>query len=249
MKKAIIFVLLSTILVACGGATPTPDISAIQTQAVQEAIATMTAQAPTATEAPTNTPTPTNRPIPASTDTPIPSPTNTPTPLGPPTPTPLPPSPTPLPYGSRVNPVPRGTAYLTDGWEITVIGFDGDAWPEIFSENPFGAPPADGKRMVMIRVRVTNVMAEGALPGRAWITTADFCLTGSSNIVYNTFLGDYYGYSGPRFIPDELGEQLLLGGSTEGNVSFEIPINETSLRLLYGPPWCALDDFIFFAVE
>lgn len=244
MKKALIFVLLSVILVACRGAAPTPDISAIQTQAVQDAIATMTAQAPTATATPTNTPAPTSTPIPTPTDTPIPSPTNTPTPVGPPTPTPVPPSPTPLPYGSRMNPVPRGTAYLTDGWEITVIGFDGDAWPEIFNENPFGAPPADGKRMVMIRVRVTNVMAE-----RAWISASDFCFTGSSNIVYNTFLGDYYGHSGPRFMPDELGEQLLPGGSTEGNVSFEIPIDETSLRLLYGPPWYALDDFIFFAVE
>jgi len=249
MKKVIIFVLLSTILVACGGATPTSDTSAIQTQAVQDAIATMTAQAPITTATPTNTPTPTSTSIPTPTDTPIPSPTNTPTPVGPPTPTPVPPSPTPLPYGSRINPVPRGTVYRTDGWEITVVGFDNDAWPEIFSENPFSAPPADGRRMVMVRVHVTNVMAE-----RAWISKSDFCLMRSSDIVYNTFLGDYYGYSGARFIPDELGEQLLPGASTEGNVSFEIPIDETSLWLLFRGgidplTWCALDASTFFAVE
>lgn len=55
MKKVIIFVLLSTILVACGGATPTPDISAVQTQAVEDAMATLTAEAPTATPSPTAT--------------------------------------------------------------------------------------------------------------------------------------------------------------------------------------------------
>lgn len=77
MKKVIIFVLLSSILVACGGATPTPDTSAIQTQAVQDAIATMTAQAPTGTATPTNTPAPISTPTPRPTNTP----TKTPTPF------------------------------------------------------------------------------------------------------------------------------------------------------------------------
>lgn len=228
-----VVILSSFVFIGCDRAVPSPDVSAVQTQAAKDVIATITALAPTATATPTNTP------LPTATDTPTSFPTNTPAPIG---------SPTPLPYGSRTNPVPFGSAYVAGGWEITVVAFDDDAWPEIFNENPFGAPPAEGKRMVMVRVRVTNVMAE-----RAWTATEDFCLSGSSGAVYNTFLGDYYGYSGARSTPDELGEQLLPGESTEGNVSFEIPIAETGLRLLYRrgisvSTWCALDASTFFAV-
>jgi len=107
MQKEIILIPLSVMLVACGSATPTPDIPAIQTQAAQDVITTITAQAPsptlpptattiptptvTETPAPTETPTPTpippsptatNTPLstPTSTSTPLPTPTNTPTP-------------------------------------------------------------------------------------------------------------------------------------------------------------------------
>lgn len=80
MKKVIIFVLFSAILVGCGGATPdisAEDMAFIQTQAVQDAIATMTAQARAATATPTSIPAPTSTPIPRPTNTP----TKTPTPL------------------------------------------------------------------------------------------------------------------------------------------------------------------------
>ncbi len=80
MKKATSLVLLSVLLVACGGAAPTPDVSAIQTQAAKDAIATLTAQTPAVS--------------PPSEATPTPQPP-TPTPL-PPTPTPPPPPPTPV---------------------------------------------------------------------------------------------------------------------------------------------------------
>lgn len=109
MKKEIVLIPLSALLVACGAVVPAADILAIQTQAAQDVIATLTAQVPTvtATEAvPTNTPTlgpptPTNtRVIPLSTPTAVP-PTATPIPPtatpAPPTPTPIPPTPTPVP--------------------------------------------------------------------------------------------------------------------------------------------------------
>ena len=86
MKKALVLISLTVMLVACGGATPTPDTSAIQTQAAQDVIATLTAQAPTATATPTNTPTKTPSPTPTSTQTATPSPSPTLTPTDTPTP-------------------------------------------------------------------------------------------------------------------------------------------------------------------
>jgi len=120
VKKVALVIPLSVMLVACGNAAPTPDISAIQTQAARDVIATITALAPTPTLLPTATkvptptatethnPTETSTPIPPSpTPTPIPptsTPANTPLPTPMPTSTPLPtptptetPSPTPLP--------------------------------------------------------------------------------------------------------------------------------------------------------
>ncbi len=147
MEKVIIFVLLSTILVACGGAAPTPDIPAIQTQAARDVIATITAQAPTptlvptatmiptptATETPTPTetptlipPSPTLTPIPptlTSTDTPLPTPTLTSTPLPTPTLTSPPPptaTDTPLPTPGPPTPVPpTNTPSSGGGWNCS----------------------------------------------------------------------------------------------------------------------------------
>jgi len=61
-KATALILLLSFLLVACDSAIPTADISAIQTQAAQDLIATLTAEAPTTT--PTHSPTPTNTPTP-----------------------------------------------------------------------------------------------------------------------------------------------------------------------------------------
>jgi len=126
VKKVALVVPLSVMLMACGGAAPTPDIPAIQTQAAQDVIATITALAPspwpksyqdgltlppTATTVPTPTATetraPAEMPTPIArspTPTPIsPTPTLTNTPLPPPTPTstplltPVPPTNTPTP--------------------------------------------------------------------------------------------------------------------------------------------------------
>lgn len=69
MRKATVLILSSVMLVACGGAAPTPDMSATQTQGAEDLIATLTAEAPTATPAPTDTPTATPPPTPTATHT------------------------------------------------------------------------------------------------------------------------------------------------------------------------------------
>ncbi len=190
--------------------------------------------------APTLSSTATPRPM-----TPTPSSTATPrltTPTPSSTATPRPPTPTATqrPLGTASNPVPRGQTWLApDGWQIVVLDFDPDAWPVVQAENTFNGPPAPGNRMVMARVGVTNVSVERepGVIGWRW-----FFLVGSHHVLYTTFGED----SRCGVIPDLLDLQLSQGGYAEGNVCFEIPIDETNLRLLYeiGQP-----DYVYFTLE
>jgi len=71
----VLIFILSAILTACGSSKtipPTIDVSALQTQAYETALASYN-QTATA-NAPTNTPKPTNTPIPTPTNTPLPNP-------------------------------------------------------------------------------------------------------------------------------------------------------------------------------
>lgn len=92
--------------------------------------------------------------------------------------------------------------------------------------------------MVMIRLGTTNVSAKGL----ALLGAINFYLTGSSNLLYDTYSDE----SDCGMIPDKLAEEYFQGSSGEGNVCFEIPLDETDLLLLYQ---YAKDEYIFFAVE
>jgi hypothetical protein len=60
-------------------------------------------------------------------------------------------TPTPAAGLSRGNALPLGqTAVVPPGWEVTVLGVDEDAWPEVQAENTFNDPPERGYRMVLI---------------------------------------------------------------------------------------------------
>jgi hypothetical protein len=136
--------------------------------------------------------------------------------------------------------VARGQSrQASDGWQITVVDFNPHAWPVVQAENQFNDPPAPGSRMVMVRVAVTDAVAEDE---PAWISDAEFYLVGSKNVLYSTF-GEK---SRCGVIPDSLAAELFRGGTAQGNVCFEIPSDEVDLRLLYEYAW---DEYLFFAVE
>jgi hypothetical protein len=120
-----------------------------------------------------------------------------------------------------------------------VVDFNPDAWPVVLAENQFNDPPAPGNRMIIVGVGVTNV---GADDEPAWISDADFYFVGSHNVLYSTFGEE----SRCGVIPDELAEELFRGGHAEGNVCFQIPIDEADLRLLYEYAW---NEHIFFSVQ
>jgi hypothetical protein len=225
-----------------GGEELETRVAELETQLAQAEAASTDSPVLAETANPPPTPMPADTQVSAPTPTESPAPIDTPTPEAPTATSPPAPTPTPTqpPLGTRANPVPRGQSRLApDGWEVTVLDFNADAWPVVLAENQFNDPPVAGNRMIMVRVAVTNAAAEDE---PAWISSADFYFVGSFNVLYSTFGEE----SWCGVIPDELAEELFRGGYAEGNVCFEIPIEETNLRLLYEYAW---DDYTFFAVQ
>lgn len=144
-----------------------------------------------------------------------------------PSPTALPtPTYTPIPMGSSANPVPAGQSYtMANGWRVTVLSFDSDAWPEVQAENQFNDPSLPGQHMVMIRLRVEYV-GEEYEPYSMF--DAIFRLSGSSGREYTTF-GDL---SRCGVIPDPLYAKGYRGSIDEGNICFQIPNEESNLIIV-----------------
>jgi hypothetical protein len=129
---------------------------------------------------------------------------------------------------SRDNPIPLGVrAIMSDGIEMTVLSFDRDIWPKVRASNSFNTPPAQNKRMLMIRIRVKNV-ASPEEPVR-WAYPSEIALIGSYNTVWKV-----PGSSCGAVFPDHFGEvELYKNGEKEGNVCFQVPNDETNLLLRY----------------
>ena len=108
-----------------------------------------------------------------------------------------------------------------DGAEIRVLEITADAWSLI--NNRFNDPPEQDNRFFMVRVEIT--IPSDALQSVA-VDYFDFDLIGDSRVVYTR--DDNCGV-----IPDHLDRELFPGGSTEGNVCFEIPQTERGLILIY----------------
>jgi hypothetical protein len=92
--------------------------------------------------------------------------------------------------------------------------------------------------MVILRVGVTNISVddEPAVISDFW-----FYFLGSRDVVYSTF-----GERSCGVIPDSLYGDLYRGDYTEGNVCFQIPIDETDLRLLYEYSW---EEYVYFKLQ
>ncbi|MBC7224621.1 MAG: hypothetical protein H5T59_10190 [Anaerolineae bacterium] len=115
--------------------------------------------------------------------------------------------------------------------ELTVLGFDDDAWPEVRAANPFNEPPAEGKRMVMVRLRIRNV--DSPQEPATWLN------------MYAALLGSYQRPWTPfgeaswcGVVPESLDVvELYHGGEAEGNLCFQIPADEIDLLLRYEYTW------------
>jgi hypothetical protein len=130
---------------------------------------------------------------------------------------------------------------MADGFEMTILSFDADAWPKVQATNQFNKPPATSKRMVMLR-----------LHGRNASTPKEPATWSDWNI---SLLGSY---NSPRsggtetscgVIPEDLSSaELYHGGQKEGNVCYHIPKDETGLLLRYQLSLSS-SDFAYMAAE
>ena len=118
-----------------------------------------------------------------------------------------------------------GSATVEDTWKVQVVQVRDDAWDAVMSENSFGDPPAANERIVLIRVSVENVSKDDQ---PQTINDFEFALTGSHNELYDAYDHDHHCFG-----PDDLDAQLFPKGSTQGDLCFRIPRDETDLLLVW----------------
>lgn len=154
------------------------------------------------------------------------------------------PTPTPAQGLSRQNPVPQGQALVVpEGWELAVTSFIPEATKLVLAENQFNDPPEPGMKFAIVRVRMTNVAADDPDNPDAGFALR---LVGSKQLGYSTFT-DYCGV-----IPDNIAfgtSDVFRGGTVEGNVCYQVGIDETDFVLFTDFFLNDPEDTRWFAVE
>ena len=123
---------------------------------------------------------------------------------------------------SRADPAPLGDAVQAGPVELRVrdVLIGPDAVAAVLSASPSNVEPRAGSTYVAVNISARNA---GASP--LWVSNDDFALTGSSGLTYR-FLGTQP--------PDPaLNQTLAPGESATGWVAFGVPVEESSLLLLF----------------
>jgi len=130
---------------------------------------------------------------------------------------------------SRSDPAPLGASVETsDGQVIRVIDVNLDAETAVLAADDFIEPPEPGNRMVLVEVEVDY---EGEGDETVFVQSGQFSLTGSNNVIYDSF--DEGVSCG--FLNTEINQELFPGGSARGDVCFQYPEGETDLILIVEP--------------
>ena len=136
------------------------------------------------------------------------------------------------PVTSRQSPVPWGQTRLTaDGLVVRVLDVDFDAWPRVQAENQFNDPPAEGMRMLMVGVEVTNATDDTLTPRT--IDDSSYRIVGDRGIIYSPFETE----TRCGVIPDSLDWEVFAGATVTGNVCVIVPEDEGQLQLIYKPDY------------
>jgi hypothetical protein len=129
---------------------------------------------------------------------------------------------------SRAEAVDLGETVETSDLAVTVVDVNLDAAAQVIGDDEFASTPEAGNRFVLATVRVEHV---GAGEESIDVSSSDFKVTGSGNVVYDGFADD----SSCGFIDGEVDGELFAGGETEGFVCFQVPSDETDLILIVQP--------------
>jgi len=147
------------------------------------------------------------------------------------------------PATSRQTPVPVGQTWPTsDGLVIRVLEVDFDAWQRVMAENRFNDPPAEGMRMVMVGVEVTNATDNTVTPRR--VDSSDYRIVGDRGIIYTPFESN----TRCGVIPNELDQEIFADATVTGNVCVVAPQDEEQLQLIYKAGYAWDDQVVYFAL-
>ncbi len=133
------------------------------------------------------------------------------------------------PGSSRAEPAAIGKAVESGKLRITVINVDTDAADKLETLSDFPSTPVPGRRVVLARVKVEYIADDS--DETIQIYESDYKITGSANILYDTFGDD----TSCGFLEDTLQGEMFPGGSLEGNICFQVPEDETDLLLVAQP--------------
>lgn len=131
------------------------------------------------------------------------------------------------PGSSRGEPAPRGDSAETEDLRVTVIDADLNAAGRLDEISDFPETPEAGQRVVLLTVRAEHAGANG--DETIDVSESNFKLTGSGNVLYDTF------EHGCGFIEGDIDAEMFPGGTAEGLVCFTVPANETDLLLVVEP--------------
>ena len=102
----------------------------------------------------------------------------------------------------------------------------GQGWTQPTRQaNQFNDPPSAGSKFYMVSIDVAYLSGTGSI--NVW--AADFSLVGDNRIVYTPY-EDSCGV-----IPDELAAELFPGGRAQGNVCFEVAVDDGNYVLIHEP--------------
>jgi hypothetical protein len=123
---------------------------------------------------------------------------------------------------SRADPAPLGAVVQAGPVELQVLGVlsGPEAIDAVLSASPTNVEPRDGMTYVAVNLSVRN---SGSQP--LWLDNDDFALTGDSGLVWR--------FLGARPPDPALDATLNPGETTEGWVAFGMPLEESSLLLIF----------------
>lgn len=137
------------------------------------------------------------------------------------------------PGTSRDEAVGIGDTVTSGDLEITVVDANLDAEEAVFVLSEFAEEPRIGERYVLVTLRARHG-GEGS--DTITVSTGDFKLTGSENVLY-----DGFGDTSCGFIDGEIQGEMFPGGELEGVVCFQVPEDETGL-ILVAQPFISFED-------
>ena len=114
-----------------------------------------------------------------------------------------------------------------NGLKLDIVDVNYNGWPLVKAQNHNNYPPLEGMTMALITVRVSG--SSEIIDGAMGVMASHFELMGDKKQVYKTF------EMGCGVIPDRLDGVVSQNISMDGNICFQIPVDESNLQLIYKP--------------